>query len=184
MTCIRQTFTLIILLVLVGCSTLPTQQHPKSALEQYKIALKAMKAGKNDKAINYFVKMTQDYPSFAGPYANLGLLYQRQNLKKEAAEAFDKAMSLQPQSAEIYNSAGIFYRSVGRFDDAEAAYLNAVKNSPDYAEPILNLAILYDLYLKQPENAIKYYKRYLSLTKKPDGKVGLWLADLQRRTTK
>lgn len=146
MPCIRHFIGLFIVLVLVGCSTAPVQQHPDAAVDEYQTALNTMKSGQSDEAIKHFVQMTQEYPSLAGPYANLGLLYQRQNLTKEAAEAFDKALTLEPQSAQIYNSAGIFYRSVGRFEDAEAAYLSAIDNSSDYADPVLNLAILYDLY--------------------------------------
>lgn len=184
MSFIKHLLGLFFVLALVACSTAPVQQHPAAAMDQYQTAVSAMKAGQGDEAINHFVQMTQEYPTLAGPYANLGLLYQRQNLIKEATEAFDKALSLQPQSAQIYNSAGIFYRSVGRFDDAEAAYLNAIDKSSEYADPALNLAILYDLYLNQTRKAIQYYKRYLSLTKNKDETVGLWLADLQRRTAK
>lgn len=183
MHCIKPVFAILLVLALFGCSSTPKNGHHSSTvLEQYQLALSAMKAGKTDDAIASFVQMSEDYPSLAGSFANLGLLYQKKAMLEEAAEAFDKAIALKPQSPQIYNNAGIFYRSVGRFDDAEAAYLAAIEITPDEAEPVVNLAILYDMYLHRPADAIKYYKRYLSLSGDKHDKVKLWLADLERRT--
>lgn len=181
MFCIRFIGSLLLVLALAGCSTAPKHQYSAAAQSKYQIAVAAMQTGQDDEAINQFSQMTKGYPQLAGPYANLGLLYQAQGLVKEAAAAFDKAVSLQADSAKIYNSAAVFYRSQGRFNDAESAYLQAIAKSSDYAAPVLNLAILYDLYLKQPSKAVKYYKKYLVLTDKNNEQVSLWLADLEQR---
>ena len=181
MYCTRSFVAALLVLTLVGCSTTPKRDYSGAALDQYQAALSVMKSGQNDEAISRFVHMSKDYPTLAGPFANLGLLYQKKGMMKEAAETFDKAIALRPESAQIYNNAGIFYRSAGRFDDAEAAYLAAIKRAPNEAEPALNLAILYDIYLNKPTDAIKYYKRYLSLSGDKHDKVKLWLADLERR---
>ncbi len=177
----RHIISLLLLVALAACSTAPKQKYNAAALDEYQTALAAMKAGQSDEAIKYLLQMTEGYPTLAGPYANLGLLYQRQGRPKEATVAFDKALTLQPTSAKIYNSAAVFYRSQGRFHDAESAYLQAIEKSSSYADPILNLAILYDLYLKQPGKAIKYYKHYLALNDKNNEQVALWLADLEQR---
>lgn len=183
MRCIKPVFAILLVLALFGCSSTPKNAHHSStALEQYQSALRTMKAGKTDDAIARFVQMSLDYPSLAGSFANLGRLYQKKGMLEEAGEAFDKAVALKPQSVKIYNNAGIFYRSAGRFDDAEAAYLAAIEIAPDEAEPAVNLAILYDMYLNRPADAIQYYKRYLLLSGDKHEKVKLWLADLQRRT--
>lgn len=181
MFCTRNILCLLFVLVLSGCSSVPKQQHSAVAEAEYQTAIAAMQAGQSDAAVGHFLKMTQDYPTLAGPYANLGLLYQRQGLLKEAEAAFDQAIALQPMSAKIFNSAAVFYRSQGRFKDAESAYLHAIEKSSSYVDPVLNLAILYDLYLKQPAKAIVYYQRYLALSDKNNGQVALWLADLEQR---
>lgn len=181
MFCIKFFVALLLVFVFAGCSSIPKHNQSAVAKSEYQIALTAMQAGQDDVAVNQFLQMTKDYPQLAGPYANLGLLYQAQGLEKEASSAFDKAVSLQPDSAKIYNSAALFYRSQGRFNDAESAYLQAIGKSSGYAVPVLNLAILYDLYLKQPSKAIKYYKKYLVLTDENNEQVSLWLADLEQR---
>jgi len=180
MFCIKRILCLLLVLILAGCSSLPKQNNA-TAFTDYEVALTAMQAGQDEAAIDRFSEMTLDYPRLAGPYANLGLLYQRQGLMKQASVAFDKAIQLQPESAKIYNSAAVFYRSQGRFKDAESAYRQAIEKAADYADPVLNLAILYDLYLQQPVMAIKYYKHYLTMTDVNKERVTLWLADLEQR---
>ena len=181
MFCIRCLLSLLLVFLLSGCATTSKQEHSASSQQGFQTALVTMQAGRVDEAINFFSQMTLDYPTLAGPYANLGLLFQRQGLTKEAVVAFDKAIALQPSSAKIYNSAAVFYRSQGRFKDAESAYLHAINKAASYAEPVLNLAILYDLYLQQPVMAIKYYKQYLGLSDINNEQVALWLADLEQR---
>lgn len=182
MRCIKSLFAISLLFLLFGCSAAPKKTlHSSMALEKYQAALGLMRAGKTDEAAARLVQMSKVYPSFAGVFANLGLLYQKKGMLNEAADAFDKAVTLNPQSAQIYNNAGIFYRSAGRFHDAEAAYLAAIEIAPNDAEPAVNLAILYDMYLNESADAIKYYKRYLALNGDKQEKVKLWLADLERR---
>jgi len=178
---IRHIINLLLVLLLTACSMAPKQEYSAAILSEYQVALAAMQAGKRAEAINLFRQMTIHSPNLAGPYANLGLLFQHQGLEKEASVAFDKAISLQPNSAIIYNGAAVFYRSQGRFRDAESVYLQAIEKSSSYAAPVLNLAILYDLYLRQPTKAIHYYKRYLALNDKNNEQVALWLADLEQR---
>jgi len=169
-------------ILLFGCASAPTPKSGDQATStEYTQAVAKLEAGDLDEARKALLQMTREYPDLAGPYANLGLLYQRQGDNKAAAAAFDTALALKPDSGRIYNAAALFYRSVGRFADAEAAYLRAIRYAPDFADPLLNLAILYDLYLDRPAQAIKYYRRYLAMSDKSDKQVKLWLADAQRR---
>ncbi len=181
MICIKRILCLLLILILAACTAIPKQHQSAVAEDDYRLSLAVMQAGQDDTAIEQFLKMTLDYPGLAGPYANLGLLYQRQGLTEQAAAAFDEAIQLQPESAKIYNAAAIFYRSVGRFKDAESAYLQAVDKDAGYSDPVLNLAVLYDLYLQQPVVAIKYYQYYLGMSELNKERVALWLADLKRR---
>ncbi len=181
MICIKRILCLFLVLILAACTALPKQKKGIVAEDDYLTAVTVMQAGEDEKAISLFSEMIANYPGLAGPYANLGLLYQRQSLTKEAAAAFDRAIQLRPDSAKIYNSAAIFYRSVGRFKDAESAYLQAIDKAAGYTDPVLNLAILYDLYLQQPVTAIKYYQHYLSMSEVNKEQVMLWLTGLKQR---
>lgn len=185
MRCIRLALGGLLAALLVGCSSLPPEAPlppaPAAIMEDYQAALADMEAGRSEAARETLQGLTRQHPDLAGPFANLGLLYQQGGDTAQAAAAFDRALALQPQSSDIYNSAGVFYRSVGRFADAEAAYLQAMEHDPALAAPVLNLAILYDLYLHRPRQALVYYRQYLELGGDDDGRVAMWLMDLQRR---
>ena len=45
----------------------------------------------------------------------------------------------------------------------------------------LNLGVLCDLYLQQPERALEAYERYLALAATPDEKVNGWVTELKKR---
>jgi cellulose synthase operon protein C len=94
--------------------------------------------------------------------------------------ALEKAAQAQPQ-AEQLNQLGVAYRRAGRFEDARRAYEQAAQARAGYATPVLNLAILDDLYLRQPARALAGYERYLAMLPAPDAQVGKWVAELKTR---
>jgi tetratricopeptide (TPR) repeat protein len=83
--------------------------------------------------------------------------------------------------AAAYNRLGIVARREGRFADAEQAYLRAIEIDPNHANAHLNLGVLCDLYLQQPQRALEAFERYLSLSPAPDEKVSAWVKELKVR---
>ena len=49
---------------------------------------------------------------------------------------------------------------------------------------MLNLGILYDMYLGDNEHAMEMYNRYLALKPEGDAEVTKWVKELQNRKTK
>ena len=45
----------------------------------------------------------------------------------------------------------------------------------------MNLGVLCDLYLRQPQRALEAYERYLTLAGTPDEKVSGWVTELKKR---
>lgn len=76
---------------------------------------------------------------------------------------------------------GIEARRAGRFEEAKAAYEQAIAASPTAAAPVLNLAILHDLYLGDAPKALELYERYLTLAQPPDAAVAKWVSELKSR---
>ena len=126
--------------------------------------------------------LTQRAPELSGPHANLGVVYHRSGRTKEAIEALNRAIALNPRRAVYYNELGIIHRQEGKFDDARRAYRKALDTDPDYALAHLNIAILYDLYLQEPKQALPHYQRYQQLLPAEDKTVTKWIIELQRRT--
>lgn len=186
--------TTLLLTGLAGCSSAPTSKataktpvigttsgSSAEAKSDFKRAQKAMKIQNYRKAEKLFIEMTQKYPNFAGPYANLGIIYARDGRDNDAEKQYKKAIKLNKNNPLVYNQLGILYRESGRFRKAESAYKKALKLDESYANAHLNLGILYDLYMGDLKKAVNHYKRYQELSTKKDKKAAIWILDLQRR---
>lgn len=150
------------------------------ASKDFKAGVLAMESGNHQLAVDTFTAMTTDYPNYAGPYANLGILKHRKGKDDEAEVAFLKAVELSSNSPETYNQLAVFYRDLGRFHQARDTYENGLKIYPDYPKLHRNLGILFDLYFAQPTNAVKHYQKYQELVP-GDAQVKIWIADLLQR---
>ena len=153
---------------------------PDRAAEQYAEALKLMKAGKSSDAELELKQLALAYPEFAGPQVNLGLLYLRESRFAEAEGAFKAALERNPDNAVASNELGIAERKLGKFAEAEAAYQRTIAIEPNYAPAYLNLGVLYDLYLSEPQKALEQFEHYLTLS--GDNKqVAGWVIELRKR---
>jgi tetratricopeptide (TPR) repeat protein len=71
----------------------------------------------------------------------------------------------------------------GDFGKAKASYERSIALDAAYAPAVLNLGILYDLYLWDGARALELYDRYLQMTP-GDTQVQRWVADLRNRSGK
>lgn len=150
--------------------------------QRYEHALALLQGNHLPEAERELTALATSEPRLAGPYANLGILYFRAGRAAEAAKSLEYAITLNPRAA-YYNELGMVQRTEGRFDAAEQAYQHALALDPNYAYAHLNLGILYDLYLQQPERALPHYERYQALAPAEAGTVRKWIVDLKRRTS-
>ena len=148
----------------------------------YDAALAALRAGQLKEAEQQLLTLTHQAPELSGPYANLGLLYRRAGRNVESIAALERAVEVNPKRAVYYNELGIGYREAGKFDKARSSYRKAIDLDPAYAAAHLNLAILYDLYLQEPKDALPHYRRYMELVPAEASTVTKWIIDLERRT--
>src|SRR5262249_50867591 len=118
-------------------------------------------------------------PQLAGPSVNLGIVYAHTNRRADAIGAFTKALQLNPKNAVAQNWVGLLARESNDLPRAEAAYKQPLALDSSYAPAALNLAILYDQYLKRPADALAAYKQYDSLNGKKDLKTTVWIAEMQ-----
>jgi cellulose synthase operon protein C len=99
-------------------------------------------------------------------------------VKEEKALAADAQRAKEP---EPWNRLGLSYRRLGRFEDARRAWQQASTLRPGYASPVLNLAILDDLYLGQPARALAGYERFQAMVSPAEPQVARWMAELKNR---
>lgn len=151
-------------------------------MADYSAALATLQAG--DDAAGALTAFSAAHPELAGPLLNLALLRMRQGDEAAAREYFWQARAVCTSCAPVWNGLGVLSRQQGQFDEAEQAYLKAIELEPGYALAYYNLAVLYDLYVQQPELALQNYQQYLALGA-DDGQaeVERWIADLRRRVS-
>lgn len=159
----------------------PDKGDPEARFKQ---ALDLMKTKKTADAEAAFLKLAQDFPDFAGPQMNLGILYGKSNRRDVAISAFNKAATLNPQNAGAFNWLGIVYRESGNYPMAQQAYEKALQIRPNYPAVHLNLGILFDEYLKRPDDALPHYRLYLQQYGKEDLRVLAWIAEIEDQKKK
>jgi tetratricopeptide (TPR) repeat protein len=71
----------------------------------------------------------------------------------------------------------------GDFTKAKASYEQSISIDAAYAPAVLNLGILYDLYLWDGARALELYDRYLQLSPGGDDQVKRWVSDLRNRSS-
>jgi tetratricopeptide (TPR) repeat protein len=154
---------------------------PERAAQEFAQAVAMLEAGRTTDAELELKQLALAYPEFPGPYFNLGLLYERAGRLQEAQAALQEALKRGLPSAATYSQLGVVERKLGHFKEAETAYLDALKIDPGYAPAHLNLGVLCDLYLQQPQRALESFERYMELSGNSDKRVATWIAELKGR---
>lgn len=95
------------------------------ALALAQAAVEAMKAGRDDEAIEKFNQSTLTIPTCSDCYYNLGLAYTKKGQFNEAETAFKKVLELKPDSGDAYAGLANLYNSQKKFDLAAEASAKA-----------------------------------------------------------
>jgi len=173
------------MLAMAGCASAPEAppeaSAPVEAMEQFETALKAMLAEDYGTAEPMLESLMVSWPSLSGPALNLGILYSATGRDAEAEAVFRELVAEDPANAVAWSELAIVLRRTGDFPGADEAYARALELQPDYARAWRNRGVLLDLYLQEPEEALKHYERYAELTGGSDQQVEKWIAELRMR---
>lgn len=147
---------------------------------EFERAVAMLNEGKNDEAIELLKRVIYRSPGLTAPHIDIALAYLRTG-KPDLAEQHLKAALAQVRGHPVAsNEYGLLLRRAGRFGEAREIYEKAIDSFPDYLPARKNLGILCDLYLEDPECALKQFERY-SERMPEDEKVKIWIAELRIR---
>ena len=149
--------------------------------EAFKRALAAIKAERWAEAEPLLQKLTADEPKLAAPWVNLGQVYLAKGQVEEARLALKQAASVKSDNCVALNQLGVLSRQVGDFAAAEYHYKRCLAVEPNNETVVLNLGILYELYLGRLPEALAAYRQYQDLSGTTDRQVKGWVMDLERR---
>lgn len=178
------------LLVITACtSNQPLDEHTsqssastEASLEElslYKDAIIALNDNNLEQAESLFIQLSDRQPNLAGPWANLALIQIKKDNLKQAQTYTTKALEKNPKMSQALNLSGYLAQKEGKISLAKTFYLQAITNKPDYALAHYNVALLYDVYLQDIEQAIKHYQLYLKHNERKDKKTEDWLEGLK-----
>ena len=155
--------------------------EPTATFSDYERAAALASAGKRDEAQLQLQQFELQYPGFAAPAIDLGLLARAQGQLKDSEAALRSATVLDPGNATAWSELGVTLRMEGRFPDAREAYDKALAADASYSPAHRNLGVLLDLYLGEPAMALPEFERYKELSGE-DKPVSSWIAELRART--
>jgi tetratricopeptide (TPR) repeat protein len=164
-------------------SSAAVESVPPKVRAEFDRAIADMRAGRDAQGQPRLEALAAANPGLGGLQANLGLIHERAGRYEDAEKALKAAVRINPGQPAYYNLLGVFYRGRGDFGQARKAYETALARNPDFSPAHLNLAILFDIYLWEPEKAKVHYERYAQLAPESTGQVTRWLAELKTRST-
>ena len=180
--------------LLTGCATAPEpqdqaqekelseRQAQREALQKsFFEALDAMKKGNENTAREQFKSLHKEHPDRTGPLANLGILALEAGDRAQAKAYFDQVLERDPSHAVALNHLGVIAREKGEFARAEGYYREALASRQDYLPAIMNLAILLDIYLGRPGEALPLYEQYQAMAENPSPRLKDWIFDAKNR---
>ena len=90
-------------------------------------AIEAMRAGRDDEAIQKFNEILVKVPTCSDCQYNLGVAYSKKQQYAEAEAAFQKAIELAPSSGDAYTGLANVYNAQKKFDLAQQASSKAAE---------------------------------------------------------
>lgn len=183
---------LIAMLLLVGCAGAPQHIDESQAQREraaqaaidarnpdMSAAIQALHDGKPIVAKALLLGLTQRYPLAGKPWVNVGLISFRRGELDRAQQAAEKALELQPEIAVADYLLGMIAQKKGDAPNAMIHYLAALEKDEQHAHSHYNLALLYDTYYQDLENAVFHYRRYLALIANEDEATLSWVRELE-----
>lgn len=117
-------------------------------------------------------------PSDSVIYYKEGNTFYDQQKYDQAIGSYRRAIELDPTNKFAHNNLGVVYMEKKDYSRAIASFKRVLELDPNYDMAILNLGIIYDEGMADPEEARKYYQRYIDLNGPRTTEVQRWLDDL------
>lgn len=150
------------------------QNNPTDFNAQYDFAFQAHKAGRHEKAIQYYKNALNINPKYVDGYLNLANLYSNKNDFTNARGVLDWGLNMVGSNAKLVEAkgnlekeqAGDIYKTATKYWDEKnykAALEEYLKVPIQTPEVLAAIASCYS-ELNDNENAIEYYKKVLAKT--------------------
>jgi tetratricopeptide (TPR) repeat protein len=157
--------------------------HPEvtpAARADFDRAVQYMRSGNAIEAELGFKQVALQYPQYSAPLVNLAILQRKDGHLDQAEATLKSAVARENGNALAWTELGATQRMRGEFRDAATSYEQAIAADPRYAPAWRNLGVVSDLYLGDPNRALKAFEQYKEITGE-DKPVSGWIAELRQR---
>jgi tetratricopeptide (TPR) repeat protein len=137
--------------------------QPNQHLSHYLLGKSYLAADRLDEAGQELILSIELDDSFAPAHFELGNVYYRRARYTEALASYHAAVRHDPGHYMAHNNTGVILSLLGNQRGALNSFEKAAAARPGFPQPYKNMGIIHDLYLKEPEQAIARYRRYLEL---------------------
>ena len=126
---------LIINLIVKKLTKEPSQKQINTILDLYN--------NKNfEKAENYVLKITQEFPKFYFGWKALGVILKQNGKVKDAIIANNKAIEINPTDPETYYNQGNTFYKIRKLDESKTSFEKAIELNSNYPEAYNNLGTI------------------------------------------
>lgn len=154
----------------------------KKSVTTYIDARRTYQSKKYDFADQLLTELIENEPKLSGPWVMRGDIAADQNNLPAAINHYAKAVEINSINFNAYLRLAKAQRQQGHFKHAQNTYAKALALWPDGPELHMNLGILYDIYLNNPQQAQAHMEAYQLLSKKSTQETQSWLAEVKTRT--
>ena len=125
-------------------------------------------SNKLDQAKAELTTYTLRRPNSGPGWLRLGEAQLRARELTAAEKSLNEALKFEPQDPEVLTTIGLARYQRRRANEAAQYFSKALKQQPDYGPALLNLAIVAQQELNDPQLALRNYQQYVSLKPAPE----------------
>lgn len=162
----RNTFTILLLLVLAGCTSTGGPDKTRMAEGYYDRGISYLQGKDYEKAIVEFQRSINTDPKNKMSHYALGIVYDIMGKYPEAEKFYKEAIDIDSDFSDAWNALGTVYMKQKKWKDALKAFQKALGNKL-YATPNITYVNMGDIYMTTEDfpKAIEAYreaKRYVN----------------------
>ncbi len=148
-------------------------KQAKEAQPEFERALTEMRKGNLDSALERMKSVSANYPALGGPIVNQAIILRKMGKTQEAYDLLHNTLINHGKNPFLLNELGVISRELGKFKQAQASYESAIRIDPNFPSAHYNLAVLADLYLHDPVQALAEFQASKIIFKWPSALSGL-----------
>lgn len=153
-----------------------TEEYKNALFAYYQMGNILMADKKYKQAITYYDTAGDLSKDFYYQFINKGTCYLNLKLYDEAVKSFNAVYEFDVRDKYLLRQYAYSLNKRGEFQLAASIYKELVKLFPDEVAAYKNLGIIYELYLNNPREAIKYYNLYIKHEGKDKKDVKNWVS--------